>query len=124
MSVAVPNESVGTGVLSNWEREIMSFRALVTSVVAALALLAGPSAAGPLTPMRADNPIDVEAYCNYNHDVGSELFDSGDAFSWRCEGNIDVSMDLACRQQYGEEWASAYEDRYDAYSWYCYQQGD
>lgn len=97
---------------------------IILGFAAALSTAAGPSLATPSVMLTQDNPIDVQAYCEYNHDTNAELYDSEDAFSWRCSGDVDVSMDRACQQQYGQDWASAYTDRYDAYSWYCYWQGD
>lgn len=103
----------------------MRITGFALGIAAALAISAGPTLASPTSaPIRADNPIDVQAYCEYNYNTNADLYDRADAFSWRCSGDVDVSMDLACEQQYGENWASAYEDRYDAYSWYCYWQGD
>lgn len=100
----------------------MKFVDFLPGFVAALSLVAGPSSAVAVAVQ--DNGINVEAYCNYNHDESAVLLNEQDAYTWRCTDGSSISMDLACRQQYGEDWASALGNRRDAYSWYCYQQGD
>ena len=69
--------------------------------------------------------IAVDQYCKKIH--GNDAYSEhkrNDAFSWRCvnpkNGFRDgVSMEDACRRQYGTNWKAKMFDRQDAYSWKC-----
>ena len=56
-----------------------------------------------------------------------------DVYSWRCEQYWDflgavssvfrsggIDMNLACRQQHGNQYRATFSDRKNAGSWYCY----
>lgn len=73
-------------------------------------------------------PLNLDSYCrSYHGDSAVAVGTAGDAFAWRCKVEnltkgiqyFEISMDEACRLQYGREFRATVDDRKDFESWHC-----
>jgi hypothetical protein len=89
------------------------------------------------TSVQANGGLNLDVYCSknfFNLYAGggfsrAKALNWSDVYSWRCEqfynfgwvfrsGGID--MNLACRQQHGNQYRATFSNRNNAGSWYCY----
>src|ERR1700682_4496599 len=45
-------------------------------------------------------PVDLDKYCQQHHGLAASNQD-GTGYGWRCGTDINISVDDACREQYG-----------------------
>jgi len=69
--------------------------------------------------------LDLAKYCIQKYGYGTDVFNNrSDAYSWRCitqRSKIQINMDDACQLQYGRRYKAELKDRYDSYTWSCYE---
>lgn len=75
-----------------------------------------------LTNTALANPIDLDRYCRDNG-WGRAVTIEHNAYGWRCQNSsgtlYNMSLDDACRTQYGSEYRAVSSNYNDPYSWSC-----